>query len=262
MKKPDSEKRASIFEHLCELRKRLIISAIAAFTGFLFAYGYSEELFVLLTAPLIPALPPGHDYMAFTSIVEPFFVYLKIGFVFGILFASPVIIYQVWAFVAPGLYRAEKIWFISIVMASLVLFLAGSLFAFTIVFPYGFKYLLGYSGQDLRPVLSIGLYFSMIVRFLLVFGLSFQLPLVILILSRLGLVTAGKLISWWRYAIVTILIASAVLTPTPDVFNQLLMAGPLAFLYMLGIIVAKVFAKERKEDRETESDLAVTKTGF
>jgi len=200
--------------------------------------------------------------MAFTSIVEPFFVYLKIGFVFGILVASPVIIYQTWAFVAPGLYRAEKIWFVSIVVASLVLFLSGSLFAFTIVFPYGFKYLLGYSGQDLRPVLSIGLYFSMIVRLLLAFGVCFQLPLIILILSKLGMVTPGKLISWWRYAIVTILIVSAVLTPTPDVFNQLMMAGPLAVLYMLGIIVAKVFGRERKEEKETDSDLAVTKTGI
>jgi len=257
-----STERISITGHLRELRKRLIICVLAAFAGFLLAYGYSEELFVLLTAPLIPALPPGHDYMAFTSIVEPFFVYLKIGFVFGILVASPVIIYQTWAFVAPGLYRAEKIWFVSIVVASLVLFLSGSLFAFTIVFPYGFKYLLGYSGQDLRPVLSIGLYFSMIVRLLLAFGVCFQLPLIILILSKLGMVTPGKLISWWRYAIVTILIVSAVLTPTPDVFNQLMMAGPLAVLYMLGIIVAKVFGRERKEEKETDSDLAVTKTGI
>ncbi|MBI1910396.1 MAG: twin-arginine translocase subunit TatC [Deltaproteobacteria bacterium] len=251
----DIETRMPLTEHLRELRKRLVISVIAIAIGFGIAYNFSAELYTVLTRPLIPALPPGQDYLVFSGIVEPFFIYLKVGFVGGVILASPVVLYQVWAFVAPALYNEEKRWFISIVIFSLVLFISGALFAYFVVFPFGFKYLLGYSSSELRPLLSMGEYFSMVTKLLLAFGVVFQLPLAILVLARLGIVTAGQLLRWWRYAIVIILIVSAILTPTPDVFNQLLMAGPLAFLYCVGIIVAKLFGKKKKaplQEPETE----------
>lgn len=241
------EKVMSFTAHLRELRQRLIVTVIAVAAGFLASYYYSDRLFRFLAKPLLDALPQGQDFMVFTGVVEPFFIYLKVALLGGIVLASPIILYQVWAFVAPGLYKNEKQWFLFTVLFSIALFAAGVVFAFEAVFPFGFKYLLSYSTQGLKPFLSMGQYFSMATRLLLAFGIVFQLPLAILVLSRLGIVSARQLISWWRYAIVAILIVSAVLTPTPDIFNQLMMAGPLAVLYAVGIVVAFVFGKRPPE---------------
>lgn len=235
----------SLTEHLAELRRRLIYSVIAAGLGFLAAYYYSDRLYALLSSPLMKALPEGQDFMVFTGVVEPFFIYMKVGLLGGIVLASPVILYQVWAFVAPGLYRNERQWFVFIVLFSAALFSSGVLFGFYAVFPFGFKYLLSYSSPGLKPFLSMSEYFSMATRLLLAFGVIFQLPLAMLVLARFGIVTARKLLSWWRYAIVVILIVSAVLTPSPDIFNQLLMAGPLVVLYAVGVVVAAVFGKKK-----------------
>lgn len=241
------DNRMSFTGHLAELRKRLIISVIAVAAGFGVAYNYSSELYTLLARPLVSVLPKGQEYLVFTGVVEPFFIYLKAGFLGGVALASPIVLYEIWAFVAPGLYREEKKWFVSIVVFSLVLFLSGALFAYLVVFPFGFKYLLSYTTAELKPMLSMGEYFSMVTKLLIAFGVIFQLPLAILVLARLGVVTARQLVSWWRYAIVVILIVSAVLTPTPDILNQLLMAGPLAVLYLVGIIVAKIFGKKKTD---------------
>lgn len=241
------DNRMSFTGHLAELRKRLIISVIAIAVGFGVAYNYSTVLYTLLARPLVSVLPKGQEYLVFTGVVEPFFIYLKAGFLGGVALASPIVLYEIWAFVAPGLYREEKKWFVSIVVFSLVLFLSGALFAYLVVFPFGFKYLLSYTTAELKPMLSMGEYFSMVTKLLIAFGVIFQLPLAILVLARLGVVSARQLVSWWRYAIVVILIVSAVLTPTPDIFNQLLMAGPLAVLYVIGIIVAKIFGRKKTE---------------
>lgn len=242
------EKTMALTEHLAELRRRLIIAVIAVALGFFAAYYYSDRLYWLLASPLTEALPPGQDFLVFTGLVEPFFIYLKVGLLGGIILASPVVIYEVWAFVAPALYREERRWFVFTVLFSTVLFAGGTLFAFEVVFPFGFKYLLSYSAPGLKPFLSMGEYFSMATRLLLAFGLIFQLPLAMLVLARLGVVTARQMASWWRYAIVAIVIASAILTPTPDVFNQLLMAGPLIILYGIGIGAAAIFGKKKKEE--------------
>jgi sec-independent protein translocase protein TatC len=242
------EKTMALTEHLAELRKRLIISVIAVGLGFFVAYNYSDRLYWVLASPLTEALPKGQDFLVFTGIVEPFFIYLKVGLLGGIILASPVVLYELWAFIAPALYREEKSWFALTVIFSLILFAGGTVFAFEVVFPFGFKYLLSYSAPGLKPFLSMGEYFSMATRLLLAFGLIFQLPLVMLVLSRIGVVTARQLASWWRYALVAIVIASAILTPTPDVFNQLLMAGPLVVLYGIGLGAAAIFGKKKKED--------------
>lgn len=246
------EARMSLTEHLAELRKRLITSVVAIAAGFGLAYYFSDALYRFLTAPLIESLPPGSEYLVYTGVIEPFFIYMKVGLAGGIILASPVILYEVWAFVAPGLYKNEKRWFAFIVLFSLMFFLAGALFAYYVVFPFGFKYLLGYTTVDLKPMLSMSEYFSMATRLLIAFGIIFQLPLAMLVLARLGVVTAGQLLSWWRYAIVVILIISAILTPTPDVFNQMLMAGPLMILYGVGVVAAKVFGKKKKIVEEPE----------
>lgn len=240
------DKTMALAGHLAELRKRLIISVIAVGVAFLAAYNYSDRLYWVLASPLIEALPPGQDFLVFTGVVEPFFIYLKVALLCGIILSSPVVLYEVWAFVAPGLYSNERRWFVYTVLFSVILFAGGTLFAFKVVFPFGFKYLLGYSAPGLKPFLSMGEYFSMATRLLLAFGLIFQLPLAMLVLARLGVVTARQLASWWRYAVVAIVIASAILTPTPDVFNQLLMAGPLIVLYGIGIGAAALVGKKKE----------------
>ncbi|HXI10652.1 MAG TPA: twin-arginine translocase subunit TatC [Thermodesulfobacteriota bacterium] len=252
----DNDRSMAFTEHLRELRKRLIVSIIAAAAGFAVAYYYSAELYHFLALPLLPALPPGQDFMIFTGVVEPFFIYMKVGFAGGLVLASPVILFEVWGFVAPALYRNEKTWFVFIVFFSVILFLAGTAFAYLVVFPFGFKYLMGYSSPELKPLISMSEYFSMITKFLLAFGIIFQLPLAILVLARLGLVTARKLVSWWRYAIVITLVVSAVLTPTPDIFNQLLMAGPIMALYIIGIVVAVIFGKKKEGAGEEAEEAA------
>lgn len=243
----ENEKGISIVEHLKELRRRLTISAIAAAAGFLVCYYYSERLYIILTAPLMPALPEGQKFLAFTGIVEPFFIYMKVGLAGGIVLASPVILYEVWAFVAPALYEEERRWFLPVVFSSFALFMAGVLFAYFVVFPFGFKYLMGYSNSGLRPFISMGDYFSLVTKLMIAFGAVFQLPLAMLVLARLGIVSARQFLSWWRYAVVVIFVAAAVLTPTPDIFNQLLMAGPLILLYALGIIAARFFGKGKEK---------------
>lgn len=240
------EQTMTLADHLGELRRRLIVSVAAIAAGFLVCYYFSEGLYDVLSAPLKPALPEGTDFIAFTGVTEPFFVYMKVAFVGGVILSSPVVLYQVWAFIAPGLYDNERRWFIGVVAASVVLFSGGALFAYFVVFPFAFEYLLGFSKDDLRPVLSMGLYFSLVTRLLIAFGVAYQMPLVVLVLSRLGIVTSRQLLRWWRYALILILVASAVLTPTPDVFNQLLMAGPLMVLYAVSVVIASVFGRERK----------------
>lgn len=241
----DVEKRMSFTEHLRELRKRLIYTVIAIALGFSVSYYYSVELYGTLTGPLIPALPQGQNYLVFTGVVEPFFIYIKVGFLGGVILSSPVILYQIWAFVAPALYRHEQKWFLVTVFASLALFLSGTVFAYFVVFPFAFKYLLGFSNPELKPILSMSIYFSMVTRLLLAFGAVFQLPLGILVLARLGVVTAKDLLGWWRYALVIIVVIAAILTPTPDIFNQLMMAGPLILLYGLGVLLAAIFGKKK-----------------
>ena len=242
------EKTMALTEHLRELRKRLIISVIAVALGFFAAYYYSDRLYWVIASPLVESLPQGQDFLVFTGIVEPFFIYLKVGLLGGIILASPVVLYELWAFIAPALYREERRWFVFTVFFSLILFTGGTLFAFEVVFPFGFKYLLSYSAPGLKPFLSMSEYFSMATRLLLAFGLIFQLPLIMLVLSKLGVVSARQLASWWRYALVAIVIASAILTPTPDVFNQLLMAGPLIVLYGIGVGAAALFGKKKETE--------------
>lgn len=244
--------RMPLAGHLGELRRRLIYSVATVAAGFLACYYFSERLYWFLASPLIKALPEGQDFMVFTGVVEPFFIYLKVALLGGIIFGSPVVLYQAWAFMAPGLYKSERRWFVFTVFFSVILFAGGAAFAFGVVFPFGFKYLLSYSTEGLKPFLSMGQYFSIATRLLVAFGLVFQLPLAMLVLSRLGIVSARQLVGWWRYALVLILIASAVITPTPDVFNQMLMAGPLMVLYVVGVIVAWAFGKKKAKEPQAE----------
>jgi sec-independent protein translocase protein TatC len=249
-----NESKMSFTAHLGEFRNRLIICLIAVGIGFIGSYFFKEELFRVLVRPLLKAMGEKGT-LIFTGVPEPFFVYLKVSLVAGIFFSAPVILYEIWAFVAPGLYSREKRYVIPFVFFSSMLFLLGTLFGYYIVCPYGFKFLLGFAAYDIQPMLAIKEYFSFSTKLLLAFGFVFELPLFIVFLSKAGIVSPQTLSRQRKYAILVIFATAAILTP-PDVATQIMMAGPLILLFEIGIIMAKIFKKkeEMPEDEKAEGE--------
>lgn len=235
--------------HLEELRKRLIICFIAIVVGFVIAYGFKEKLFEILTLPLVREMRPG-DKIIFTGLTEAFFTYMKVSFLAGIFLASPVIIYQFWAFVSPGLYQKERKYLIPIVLLSAFFFIGGSLFCFFVVFPFAFRFFLSFATDVIQPLPSMNEYLNFASITILAFGAVFELPLVIVFFARLGIVTVEFLRKNRKYAILLIFIVAAILTPGPDVISQVLMAIPLMILYEISIIGAIFFGK-KKEKKDT-----------
>ncbi|MDI6763876.1 MAG: twin-arginine translocase subunit TatC [Thermodesulfobacteriota bacterium] len=238
------EKKQPLTSHLQELRKRLVLSFIAVAAGFVLCYAFSQDLFDILSKPLLKVMPSGGS-LIFTSVAEAFFTYMKVAFIAGIILTSPFVLFQVWAFVAPGLYRNEKRYVIPFVAAGSFFFALGILFAYFVAIPVGFKFLLGYATDFIKPMPSMKEYLSFSIKFLLAFGLVFEFPVVLVLLARIGVVDAKMLARHRKYAILLIFIFAAVMTP-PDVISQLLMAIPLMGLYELSIILSKIFGKKTK----------------
>ena len=236
--------------HLEELRNRLIVSFVAVGIGFVLSYGFKEQIFKILTRPLISVLGEG-DKLIFTGLPEAFFTYLKVSLLSGIMLAAPVVIYEFWMFVAPGLYKKERRLLFPAVFLSSVFFVGGALFGYFIVFPFGFKFLLGFASETIRPMPSMKEYLGFSAKLLLAFGLVFELPLVITLLAKLGLVTVDFLKKNRKYAILFFFIGSALLTP-PDVVTQVMMAFPLMVLYEISIIGARIFGKKDLIDEESD----------
>ena len=249
-----SEKGKSPFtEHLGELRDRLVRSFIAVGIGFAGAYFFKEKLFELLTAPLIIAMgETGNAQMIFTGLPEAFFTYLKVSLLAGIIFATPVLFYEFWMFVSPGLYRTEKKYLLPIVFLSVFFFLVGSSFGYFIVFPYGFKFFLGFATQTIQAMPSMKEYLSFASKMLLAFGFVFELPLVLTFMARMGLVTVPFLKKNRKYALLLFFVGAALITP-PDVVTQVMMALPLMILYEISIIGAKFFGKKKADEGEDEN---------
>ena len=238
------EEKQTFIEHLEELRKRLIISLIAVGIGFGICYIFAKQIFHLLMIPLIKALPDGAS-MIFTSLPEAFFTYLKVALLAGIFAASPVILYQIWLFVAPALYSHEKRYAIPFVIFSTLFFVGGASFGYFIVFPFGFKFFMGFATDFIQPAPKLKEYLSFCSMLLLAFGLIFELPLFFFFLSKLGVVNARMLARNRRYVILGIFAVAAILTP-PDVVTQVMMAGPLLLLYEVSIWIAKIVEKKRE----------------
>lgn len=238
------EKKQPLTSHLQELRKRLVLSFIAVAAGFVLCYAFSQDLFDILCKPLLKVMPSGSS-LIFTSVAEAFFTYMKVAFIAGIILASPFVLFQVWAFVTPGLYRHERRYVIPFVAAGSFFFALGILFAYFVVIPVGFKFLLGYATDFIKPMPSMKEYLSFSIKFLLAFGLVFEFPVILVLLARIGVVDAKMLARHRKYAILLIFIFAAVMTP-PDVISQLLMAIPLMGLYELSIILSKIFGKKTK----------------
>ena len=239
--------------HLEELRDRLIRCFIAVGVGFLLSYGFKEKLFEILTAPLIAVMQTG-DKLVFTGLPEAFFTYLKVAFLSGIIVASPVLAYQFWMFVTPGLYKREKRLLIPIIILSTFFFVGGSLFGYFIVFPYGFQFFLGFASDTIQALPSMKEYLAFSSKLLLAFGLVFEMPLVITCMAKLGLVTVDFLKANRKYALLLFFVGSAILTP-PDVVTQIMMAFPLMFLYEISIVGARIFGrKDPYADDEGEEE--------
>jgi len=247
-KAPNEEDKLPFTAHLEELRNRLIVCFIAVGVGFALSYGFKERLFHILTRPLIAVMQEG-DKLVFTGLPEAFFSYLKVAFLSGIMLAAPVILYEFWMFVAPGLYHKEKRILLPIVFLSSFFFVGGALFGYFVVFPFGFQFFLSFATETIRPLPSMKEYLSFASKLLLAFGLVFELPLLLTFMSRLGLVSVAFLKKNRKYAFLLFFVMAAILTP-PDVVTQTMMALPMMVLYEISILGARLF-KRKKIDEDS-----------
>lgn len=240
-----SDERMPFMQHLEELRNRLVKCTIAIAVGFLISYAFKEKIFEILMTPWIEALPKGHDTrLIYTAPHEAFFTYLKVSFIAGCGLAIPVIFFQLWRFIAPGLYANEKRYILPIVFFSSAFFLGGALFGYFLVFPVGFQFFASFATDFITPMVSTREFLKFSTRLLLGFGLVFELPIFAFFLGKVGLISAQFLRRQRRVAIVIIFIVAAALTPGPDVFSQLMMAGPLIVLYELSVWIVHFFGRK------------------
>ncbi len=238
---PEHDVRMPLTAHLEELRTRVIRMLIAAGIGLVACYGLAEPIVALLLAPLTH-IEGAH--VIGTGVTDAFFTKLKVAFVAGLFVAGPVIFYQAWAFVAPGLYETEKRLALPFSIAASVFFVAGAVFCYVVVFPIAFQFFLAEFGTiGIAPEIRVSEYLTFTSRMLLAFGITFELPVATFFLARIGVLTHRSMIAGARYAVVAIFVVAAVLTPGPDVASQLLMAGPLLLLYAVSIGVAWLVAR-------------------
>lgn len=235
---PEPIPSMSFLEHLEELRRRIIYSILAVGGGFLVAWGFSDRIFTVMQQPIMEALQRHgmEERLVYLSPIEPFNMYLKIGLLGGVFLASPVVLYQVWMFISPGLYRQEKRYAVPFLFATVGLFLAGGYFGFRIAYPMALDFLIGY-GEQFQPMITIGAYASMFLTVIIGMGVVFEMPVLIFFLALMRVVSARFLWNNFRYAVLGIFIISAVLTP-PDVLSMMIFAGPMMGLYLLSIGVA------------------------
>jgi sec-independent protein translocase protein TatC len=242
----------SFLEHLEELRGRLVRCAIALLVAFAACWSFREPIFHYLTQPLRAAYPDIK--FIYTAPTEAFLLYMKMAFFVGIFVASPYLLYQLWAFIAPGLYAHEKAYAVPFIGCGTLFFVSGALFGHYILFPMTFSFLGGFANQDMTFMPRIGEYYSFYSWFLLGLGLVFQLPVIIFVLSRIGIVTPGFLMRNFKYAFLGAFVVSAVITPGGDMVTQTMLAAPLVGLYLLGVGVAWLFGKPRRSEAPARAE--------
>lgn len=243
--------------HLAELRKRLGISLAVVIVMFLVCFSFWQPILDWMIAPLKEVLPTGSSVI-FTGVQEPFFTAMKVAFFAGFILSLPVIFWQFWLFVAPGLYDNEKRLVIPFVSAATLMFLMGAAFCYYIVVPLAFAFLIGFGSALFTALPSIGEYVGFFTKILVGFGLSFEMPVIIFFFAKLGLVDDRGLKEFFRYAIIIIFVVAAMLTP-PDVLSQFLMAAPLIILYGISILVAKAVNPYVPSEDESENTNEETK---
>ena len=252
------ETGAPLMEHLTELRRRLLWSFAALGVAFAICFYFAGEIFSFLAQPLVRAFPPGEGKLVYTKLYEAFFVEVRVAFFAAFFLAFPVIANQIWAFVAPGLYAKEKRAFLPFLVATPILFVLGGALAYYIVIPTAFRFFLTYQGniggieQEALP--AVGEYLSLVMHFILAFGIAFLLPVLLMLMERAGLVTRGQLKRGRRYAILGAFIVAAIATP-PDVLSQFMLAIPLWLLYEASLIA--IWFTERRRSRGSATETAI-----
>ncbi len=227
----DSSGEMSLVDHLQELRKRLIVCVVVVLAASIACYFFAVDLVHIITAPA------GKLY--YMNPAEAFFTYLKVSFFAGFLVSLPVVFYQLWAFVVPALTKQERTASLFLVPASLVLFFIGLAFSYFLVLPAAISFFIGFATEDLQPMFSIGQYLSFVISFMLPFGFVFELPLFIIVAAKLGVIGSGFLVAKRKMVIVLSFVVGAVVSPTPDVFSQTMIAVPLMILYELSIFIVR-----------------------
>jgi sec-independent protein translocase protein TatC len=228
-------------EHLGELRVRIMRSLVALLIGLCLAFPFSARVVDWLARPI----QQSGNTLVFLAVTEAFWVQMKVALFLGLFIAAPGILWQVWRFVEPGLHRHEKKYAVPFVTIGSLLFILGGAFSLLIVTPNAVAFLLSYARPGLQPMISIGNYIDFLLKFTLAFGAVFEVPLAMVLVSRMGLVTPKAFAQSRKYAILGAFIAGAILTPTPDMINQSLMAGPIIVLYEIGILAARIFGRSR-----------------
>ena len=249
--------QAPLLDHLIELRRRLVRAVGAFMAAFAVCLYFADDIFGLLVRPLTKAFAqtPGQGRLVYTKLYEAFFVEIKVALFAAFFVSFPVIANQLWAFIAPGLYAREKKAFLPFLIATPILFALGASLAYFVVMPTAFKWFLGFEGtagglkQEALP--AMGDYLDLVMRFILAFGVSFLLPVLLMLLNRAGLVTRAQLVTFRRYIVVLVFIVSAFITP-PDVVSQLMLAVPLLLLFEGSLVL--MLLSERKQARETAAD--------
>ena len=239
-------------EHLEELRWCILKSILAVVLASCVSFFYVDAIFAFVVAPLRENLQPGQNLIG-TSVTEAFFVEIKVALAAGVLFASPVIFYQIWRFIAPGLSSGERKWVLPFVLCATFFFVAGAFFCYRFVLPVAFKYFIEqFESLGVNPAIRIGDYFTFFFRMILAFSGTFELPVFTFFLVRVGIWDYRFMMRSFRYALVLIFVIAAILTPTPDVINQSLLAVPMLLLYVLSIGVAYVWRRPEEHNRDEE----------
>ena len=249
----------TFISHLVELRDRLLRAILAVIVVFLCLFPWARDLYAMLAKPLIAALPVGGQMIA-TDVVGVFLVPVKVAFLVAFVIALPYVLYQVWAFVAPGLYLHEKRLVLPLVVASSLLFLVGMSFAYFLVFPVVFKFMASIAPEGVAWMTDIDKYLSFVLTTFVAFGVTFEVPVAVIVLVRVGVVSIDKLKDIRPYVIVGAFVIGAIFTP-PDVISQVMLAVPLWFLYELGILVARLIGRSPATSETAEKDLGQSEAG-
>ncbi|HEV7487481.1 MAG TPA: twin-arginine translocase subunit TatC [Thermoanaerobaculia bacterium] len=240
---PDADlPKMSFLDHLEELRKRLIVSIIAVFVAFLACWNFADKIFGWIQAPLTKFLPPGDQKLAYTRLTEPFFLYMKVAFFAAIFVASPILMWQVWRFISPGLYKRERRYAAPFIIFATLFFIGGGYFGYRVILPGTCAFFVE-TGKQFKQMIKVDEYFSFASTIVLASGAVFETPILIFFLARLGIVTPHFLLQKSKYAIVLAFIIAAIVTPTPDMVTQSFLAVPMIALYFLGVGVAFMFGK-------------------
>jgi sec-independent protein translocase protein TatC len=241
--------KMSFLDHLDELRKRLVHVVAIIGIGFIACWFFAKPIYNFLAIPLIKYLPLGKK-LVYTDVTAPFTLYMKVAFLAGIFLTLPLTLFEVWKFIAPGLYRKEKRYVVPFLVSSVFFFVAGGAFCYYIALPPTFDFLIRKIGSELDPVIKVDEYLDFINMMLLGFGLIFEMPVIVAFLSLFGLVSANFLWSKFKYSIVAIVVLAAVISPTGDAFNLMLWSAPMILLYIISIGVAAIFGRRRKKANE------------